>query len=223
MLVVDRASGRFGRSDVSGLSFVPPARRLHGAERFAGVSVAAVRASRARHGGRVEVFLTRQVSPDGLTWEALVRPGRKMRTGERIVISEDLTVEILGRGEYRRANRAAAGRRAICSRFSIAWGTCRCRPTSAARIPRGSRRAIKPCSRASEVRWPRPRRGCISRRKFWTHARAAGAAIARVTLHVGLGTFQPLHDRGDREGPPALGAFMVPPESRRVRWTARRA
>ena len=32
--------------------------------------------------GRVEVFLVRPVSEDGLTWEALVRPGRKMRTGE---------------------------------------------------------------------------------------------------------------------------------------------
>src|ERR1700751_5238127 len=32
--------------------------------------------------GTVEVFLTRQVEAD--TWEALVRPGRKMQTGERI-------------------------------------------------------------------------------------------------------------------------------------------
>ena len=55
---------------------------------------------REGHMGRVEVFLTRQESPDGLLWTALVRPGRKMRSGERIVISDELTVEILGSGEF---------------------------------------------------------------------------------------------------------------------------
>src|SRR5262249_18810230 len=50
--------------------------------------------------GRVEIFLTKATSADGLTWEALVRPGKKMRSGERIVISDELTAEILGRGEY---------------------------------------------------------------------------------------------------------------------------
>src|ERR1700722_19464705 len=48
--------------------------------------------------GRVDVFLTRPL--DKLTWEALVHPGRKMRTGERIVFSDDLTAEILARGEH---------------------------------------------------------------------------------------------------------------------------
>ena len=53
------------------------------------------------HGtGRVEVFLTQAVSSDELTWEALVHPGKKMRTGERIFLSEDLTAEILGRGQF---------------------------------------------------------------------------------------------------------------------------
>ena len=53
------------------------------------------------HGtGRVELLLTKPISADGLTWEALVRPGRKLPTGERIVISDDLTAEILDRAEF---------------------------------------------------------------------------------------------------------------------------
>src|SRR5438105_3024176 len=40
--------------------------------------------------GRVEVFLLRPLSEDALTWEALVKPGRKMRTGERVVFDEGL-------------------------------------------------------------------------------------------------------------------------------------
>jgi len=54
---------------------------------------------RREHGtGRVEIFLTRQIIAN--TWEALVRPGKKMRTGERIIVSDDLSAEILGRGEF---------------------------------------------------------------------------------------------------------------------------
>ena len=47
----------------------------------------------------IEVLLTRQVSPD--EWEALVRPGRKMRVGERVEFGEgELSAEVVGRGEY---------------------------------------------------------------------------------------------------------------------------
>ena len=54
---------------------------------------------RREHGtGRVEIFLTRQITANA--WEALVRPGKKMRTGERILIADDLSAEILGRGEF---------------------------------------------------------------------------------------------------------------------------
>jgi S-adenosylmethionine:tRNA ribosyltransferase-isomerase len=49
--------------------------------------------------GRVEVFLLRAVSADGRDWEALVRPGRKMRLRERIEFEGGLEGEIVGRGE----------------------------------------------------------------------------------------------------------------------------
>ena len=48
--------------------------------------------------GRVEVFLVRRV--DAVTWEALVRPGRKLPVGERVVFGDGaLEGEIVGRGE----------------------------------------------------------------------------------------------------------------------------
>lgn len=47
----------------------------------------------------IEVLLTQQLSED--VWEALVRPGRKMRTGERVVFGDgELEAEVIGRGEY---------------------------------------------------------------------------------------------------------------------------
>jgi S-adenosylmethionine:tRNA ribosyltransferase-isomerase len=48
--------------------------------------------------GTVEVLLTRRLSPD--LWEALVRPGRKLPVGERIIFGQgELEAEILSRGE----------------------------------------------------------------------------------------------------------------------------
>ncbi len=59
----------------------------------------ASRATRREHlGGTVEVLLTQQLEPD--TWNALVRPGRKMKTGERIFFGQgEFQAEIVGRGE----------------------------------------------------------------------------------------------------------------------------
>src|SRR6266851_173297 len=48
--------------------------------------------------GKVEVLLTRQL--DANTWKALVRPGRKMRSGERVLFGAgELEAEIIDRGE----------------------------------------------------------------------------------------------------------------------------
>ena len=44
--------------------------------------------------GKVEVFLARQIDPE--TWEALVRPGRKMQAGERVLFGEgELQAEVV--------------------------------------------------------------------------------------------------------------------------------
>ena len=49
--------------------------------------------------GEVELLLTRQTSED--VWEGLVHPGRKVRTGERLLFGEgELEAEIIGRGDY---------------------------------------------------------------------------------------------------------------------------
>src|SRR2546423_153825 len=50
--------------------------------------------------GNVEVFLLRSVSSDGRDWQALVRPGRKMRVGERVRFDGDLEAEIIARGDF---------------------------------------------------------------------------------------------------------------------------
>jgi S-adenosylmethionine:tRNA ribosyltransferase-isomerase len=49
--------------------------------------------------GRVEVLLSRNVGEN--RWEALVRPGRRIRTGERLVFGDgELQAEVVGRGDF---------------------------------------------------------------------------------------------------------------------------
>src|ERR1017187_5317345 len=57
------------------------------------------RAAREFLSSEIEILLTRQISAD--EWEALVRPGRKMRVGERVEFGDgELSAEVIERGEY---------------------------------------------------------------------------------------------------------------------------
>ncbi len=55
--------------------------------------------------GRVEVLLTRQVSQEPNEWECLVRPGRKIGVGEKLLFGEsgELQAEVVGARHLRRA------------------------------------------------------------------------------------------------------------------------
>jgi S-adenosylmethionine:tRNA ribosyltransferase-isomerase len=172
---------------------------------------------RREHGtGRVEIFLTRQTTQN--TWEALVRPGKKMRTGERVIISDDLTAEILGRGEFgeRLVRLEAPG-----DLFEVL------EKVGHVPLPPYIRR---PDTEADKTRY----QTVFARETGSVAAPTAGlhftpeilsrckAEIARVTLHVGLGTFQPLH--GDVVENIQLHEeyFSVPPETVAAMARARR-
>ena len=166
------------------------------------------------HGsGKVEVFLTRPVSPDGLTWEALVHPGRKMRTGERVVISKDLTAEILGRGELgERSVRLHPGG----DLFEVLEGV------GHVPLPPYIKRPDTDADRTRYQTVYARERGSVAAPTAGLHftpeileaCRAAGVEIARVTLHVGLGTFQPLRTEKLEEVQLHKEFFDVPQETR---------
>jgi S-adenosylmethionine:tRNA ribosyltransferase-isomerase len=174
------------------------------------------------HGtGRVEIFLTKPVSADGLTWEALVRPGRKMRTGERVIIADDLSAEILARGEF--------GERTVRLH---ARGDLQNVLDRVGHVP------LPPYIRRDDTVADRERyqtvfaqeRGSVAAPTAGLHftpeildaCRAAGAEIAHVTLHVGLGTFQPLHADALDKVMLHAEALQVPPETIAAMDRARR-
>jgi S-adenosylmethionine:tRNA ribosyltransferase-isomerase len=174
------------------------------------------------HGtGRVEVFLTKQLSSDGLTWAALVRPGRKMRTGERVVISDDLAVEILGRGEFGERTVKLEPRgdlfEAIERAGHVPLPPYIRRPDTTA--DRERYQTVFARERGSAAA---PTAGLHFTPEILNACRYAGAEIARVTLHVGLGTFQPLHTEVLADVKLHSESFTVPPETVRAMDAASR-
>jgi S-adenosylmethionine:tRNA ribosyltransferase-isomerase len=144
--------------------------------------------------GRIEVLLTQQLAPH--EWSALVRPSRKIQPGETLIFPDEkgatvLTAEVLAAGEFgERTLRFAPGARFMeqldrighmplppyiyrddetedKSRYQTVYATA---PGSAAA----------------------PTAGLHFTPEVLSALRSKGVQIERITLHVGLGTFQPV-------------------------------
>lgn len=143
--------------------------------------------------GQVEVLLTKQLSEAPNEWECLVRPGRKIGVGEKLFFggNEDLVAEVVGRGTF--------GERQI--RFDPV-------PDFFARVEKLGHVPLPPYIAREDRSGDRERyqtvyareRGSVAAPTAGLHftpeilGRLAerGIETAEVTLHVGLGTFQPV-------------------------------
>jgi S-adenosylmethionine:tRNA ribosyltransferase-isomerase len=211
MLVVDRAAGTFedrifrdfpdylwpGDCVVVNNSKVFPA-RLYG--------------KRASGTARIEVLLTRQSGDDPAMWEALVRPGRKVRADETLRFAEGLEAEVVGRGEF--------GERTL--RFSGA-------PDLLATLERIGHVPLPPYIRRRDEAADRaayqtvyarplgsvaaPTAGLHFTPEILARVQARGARIAEITLHVGLGTFQPVHGEVVEEHRMHRESYEIPPQA----------
>jgi len=149
--------------------------------------------------GEVEVFLLRAVSPDGRDWEALVRPGRKMPVGERVEFSDGLQAEVIARGEFGERTVRFHGEEDLFQEFE---------KIGHVPLPPYIKRADEPADRERYQTVFAREKGSVAAPTAGLHftpeildaCRARGAEVACVTLHVGLGTFQPLHAERVEDG-----------------------
>ncbi len=191
MLVVDRRAGRFCDDHFANLPLylqrgdclvlnntrVFPA-RLRGRRNSAA-------------GAEVEVFLLRPLDAEETTWTALVKPGKRVRLGDHVLFSPDLSCEVLTHGEF--------GERTV--RFE-AQQPIREMLDKLGEIPLPPyiHRTPDAADRERYQTVYAHQRGSVAAPTAGLHftpeslesCRNAGAQIAHVTLHVGLGTFAPL-------------------------------
>ena len=143
--------------------------------------------------GRVEVLLTQQVSSDPNEWDCLVRPGRKIGVGERLFFGDrdELQAEVIARGSF--------GERGIRFRpVENFFGMVE--RLGHVPLPPYIDRADRPADRERYQTVYARERGSVAAPTAGLHftpeilveLRARGIEVAEITLHVGLGTFQPV-------------------------------
>src|SRR6266404_429751 len=141
------------------------------------------RATKSEHlTGKVEIFLTHEL--DCEIWEALVRPGRKMQVGERVLFGGgELEAEVLSRGQLGlRALRFISHDQSSVSQHFERLGHVPLPPY----IERADE--ISDRERYQTVFAKRP--GSI---EILEKIRERRVEICELTLNVVLGTFQPIH------------------------------
>jgi|tagenome__1003787_1003787.scaffolds.fasta_scaffold20832220_2 S-adenosylmethionine:tRNA ribosyltransferase-isomerase len=167
--------------------------RLFG--RRAGVhSDAPSKATRNEHlTGRVEILLTRQI--DGEIWEALVRPGRKMRTGERVLFGDgELEAEIVSRGELGARTLRFVSHDGSSVREQIErLGHIPLPPYIDRADEADDRERYQTVFAKNAGAIAAPTAGLHFTPEVLNQIRTRGAEICELTLDVGLGTFQPIH------------------------------
>ncbi len=152
--------------------------------------------------GRVEVLLTHQISADPNEWECLVRPGRKIGMGEKLFFGDldshekpnapaELEAEVTARGTF--------GERHIRFR-PVPDFFARIERLGHVPLPPYIDREDRPADRdryqtvyASTIgSVAAPTAGLHFTPAILDRIRNRGIEIAEITLHVGLGTFQPV-------------------------------
>jgi S-adenosylmethionine:tRNA ribosyltransferase-isomerase len=203
MLVLDRASGadedRFF-ADLPGLlrgdelivvnnARVIPARLL-------GRRVQAIAADESTQtsptDGEIEILLSHQL--DDVTWEALVRPGKKLRVGQRVQFGAgELEAEVIAHGNQgQRTLRFFSRKDAVVNDEINRLGHIPL-PPYIDRVDEASDRERYQTIFASQSgAIAAPTAGLHFSPEILEKIRERGIEICELTLHVGLGTFQPI-------------------------------
>lgn len=150
--------------------------------------------------GRVEVLLTKQISRQPNEWQCLVRPGRKIGVGELIFFGEEqeLVAEIVGRGTFgERRIRIAP----VANFFELIEKLGHVPlPPYISREDRGADRdryqTVYARERGSVAA---PTAGLHFTPQVLSQMTERGIETGEITLHVGLGTFQPVRTENVEE------------------------
>jgi S-adenosylmethionine:tRNA ribosyltransferase-isomerase len=162
--------------------------------------------------GQVEVLLTRQLGQ--WEWQALVRPGRKIGVGERILFGEhqELKAEITARREF--------GERSL--RFDpVSDFFATVEALGHIPLPPYINRQDRPEDRERYQTVYARQQGSVAAPTAGLHftpeilsrIRQRGIEIAEITLHVGLGTFQPVRTDVVEEHAIHREAFTIPEDA----------
>ncbi len=141
---------------------------------------------------RIETFLTHRIA-DGL-WSALVKPGRKLLPGVRVEFGDRLSAEVVERTDDRggRLLQFTAPEGVFVEDAIAAHSSAPLPPYITTALPPESRERYQTVYADAGGSAAAPTAGLHFTPELLVRIEALGVRIARVTLHVGLGTFRPI-------------------------------
>jgi S-adenosylmethionine:tRNA ribosyltransferase-isomerase len=161
-------------------------------------------------GGEVELLFLRELGPDrGGAWEVLARPSKRLRPGLELLAGGDRVeiVESLGDGHWAVS---APDVRSLLERSGRMPLPPYIRPT-----PETESRYQTVYAR-NEGSAAAPTAGFHFTERVLEGAERAGARIASITLHVGVGTFMPVRTERLEEHMMHAERYSVPREAARI-------
>jgi S-adenosylmethionine:tRNA ribosyltransferase-isomerase len=164
-------------------------------------------------GGAAEVFLLRDLGDD--RWEALVRPGRRLRPGAVVAIDPGLTAVV------ETAAVGPEGRRVVHFRTKAGSVEAALEQAGHVPLPPYIRRPDRPEDRARYQTVYAREKGSVAAPTAGLHftadllgaLRAAGIGVAEIVLHVGPGTFRPVTADQIEDHRLEPEPYVVPPET----------
>jgi len=146
---------------------------------------------RTETGAIVEIFLIRQ--GEEFAWEALARPARRLSPGKKIVFSDDLTAEVVARGD----GGSVTVRFADCAQLEDILDRIGKTPlppyikreTDSPDRDRDRYQTVFAKHRGSIAA---PTAGLHFTDEALEHIKRRGIQVVEITLHVGYGTFEPV-------------------------------
>jgi S-adenosylmethionine:tRNA ribosyltransferase-isomerase len=163
--------------------------------------------------GKIEVLLTRQVAPE--TWEALVRPGRKLPIGERILFGGgELEAEIVARGELGvRTLQFISKDRCSVGEHTERLGHIPLPPYIDRADEATDRDRYQTVFAKNPGAIAAPTAGLHFTPEILAQLKNRGSEICELTLDVGLGTFQPIHAETLENHAMHAEAYEIPEET----------
>ena len=193
--------------------------------------------------GRIEVLLTRALQREPNEWECLVRPGRKIGVGELLLFGEqdELQAEVIARGDFgeRRirfapvspgpAQADSRGRRSPHEQHQDEFfglmekiGHVPLPPYIARDDSSKDRERYQTVYARERGSVAAPTAGLHFTPEILARLRERGIENAEVTLHVGLGTFQPVRSERVEEHRLHSEAYSISEEAAEKMSRARR-
>jgi S-adenosylmethionine:tRNA ribosyltransferase-isomerase len=160
--------------------------------------------------GKCEALLAKQVGD--WEWEALVRPGRKIGIGEILNFGDTLQAEVIARGEFgERTLRFDPVKDFFAAVEQV--GHVPLPPYIDRDDSTGDRERYQTVYARERGSIAAPTAGLHFTPEILERLESGGIEAAEVTLHVGLGTFQPVHEEQAEDHQLHQEWFRVTPEA----------